>query len=159
MNTKRGYTCRTCDVADEQELFRNGECNTWVLVSPSKQTIHIHFDTPVNNEKDDTVEAQWVFDVIGEQGFKQHPQQSYFVYIDFSRGNNSTFVGRKTKALYQTLLSDTRGDMIVTHAGTPAIQAITKIFIDEVNVLDKWCQVDSSEEAHELYLEWLKGRT
>lgn len=152
------YQCLECEQqpADVFSVFKEGDTADWLTAYVDEQAVHIHFGTATHKEAINVREAQFVHHFL-MQLVTNHPAKNFFVFVDFTRSDDSEFVPSESMKLYRAILKHPQLRQGVIYGGTFAMHYLLKLLFtvsgNNVKI------VSNRTEADEEYQRWLKKQT
>lgn len=155
MAHKHPFSCRHCDKYPRSAFQISPATEGWLKIYPTKKLVHVHFGRATVNEKESNSEAEWVYDVLVNTWFAEHPNTKFFIAADFIMEDDSEFPSERSKEIYQEILRHPQTSMVVCYRTTPAMRMFVTILVQVSRTMRKLKIVKTEEQMEHEYQAWL----
>lgn len=146
------FECKECAKHPKEEFEIFELVDDWMICYPEKKTIHIHYGKATHNEKDNLAETKFITENLYKWA-KQYPDIKFYLFVDFTRGDDSEFIPPEALQMYKKILSHPQLNQGIIYGGTASMRHILNLLFKAANKHVK--VVFEYKEAIEEYEKWL----
>lgn len=150
--TSYPFDCDKCDQQPVTAFTQFEPVQDYFIAYPAENLMHIHFGFATHNDAENMAEAK-VIESFFMDTFVRYPDKKFFVFVDFSRGDDSEFVPPAAMKIYRKILdSPQTGDGIV-YGMTPGLSMLMKLLLFATH-RQNIKAVETKQEADQAYERW-----
>lgn len=152
------FICDRCRAQPKKNFHIFPATKTWLISYPEDHTVHLHFGHSTWTAEESTAQAQWIHDqfvnIIAQGGGKR-----WFVLVDMSRLDDSTFPSEEAKELYRRILQLSQIDRVVFYGVSTSLAFLVTMILRFSKSVPKAKIVHVIYEAEELYRKWKEEKS
>lgn len=148
------FPCKRCDQFPREAFKISPATEGWLKIFPELNLIHVHFGRATVSEAESNSESLWVYEIIVNNWYNEHPNTKFFIAADFYMESDAEFPSETSKETYQKILQHPQTDAVICYRTTQGMRMFITVLIHIARTVKKLKIVKTEEEMEEEFSKW-----